>query len=228
MKVAIMQPTYIPWIGYFALMELVDVFIILDSVQFSKRSWQQRNQIKTKSGAKWLTVPVISKGKKDQLISDVKIDYSSKFPESHINMIKQNYGKSKFFADYSEDFFNVLRKKNEYLSCLSIDLILLIRDLLNIKTEIKYSSDFSTKGSKDELLAELCDHVGATEYISPPGSKVYLNDSDSFIKRKIPLKYFDYKHVSYPQLHGEFIQYMSVVDLLFNYDTQSKTIKKLI
>ena len=224
-----MQPTYLPWIGYFAMMDSVDVFIILDSVQFSKRSWQQRNQIKTKSGAEWLTVPVISKGKKYQLISDVKIDYSNKFPESHINMIKQNYGKSTFFEEYSEDYFNILRKKNENLSRLSIDLILLIRDLLNIKTEIKYSSDFSTKGLKDELLAELCEHVGATEYISPPGSKVYLNDSDSFIKRKIPIKYFEYKHISYSQLHGEFIQYMSVIDLLFNHDTHSKTISsKLI
>ena len=136
MKVAIMQPTYIPWIGYFALMESVDVFIILDSVQFSKRSWQQRNQIKTESGAKWLTVPVISKGKKDQLISDVKIDYSNKFPESHINMIKQNYIKSKFFSNYSEELFNILRKKHKNLSSLSIDFILLIRDLLNIKTTI--------------------------------------------------------------------------------------------
>ncbi len=216
MKVAIMQPTYIPWIGYFALMESVDVFIILDSVQFSKRSWQQRNQIKTESGAKWLTVPVISKGKKDQLISDVKIDYSSKFPGSHINMIKQNYEKSTFFDDYSEDFFNVLRKKHEYLSHLSIDLILLIRDLLNIKTEIKYSSDFSTEGSKDELLVELCEHIGATEYISPPGSKVYLNDSNSFLKKNISVKYFNYEHPEYKQFNGDFLSYMTVIDLIFN------------
>ena len=216
MKVAIMQPTYMPWIGYFALMESVDVFIILDSVQFSKRSWQQRNQIKTESGAKWLAVPVISKGKRDQLIADVKIDYSSKFPERHINIIEQNYRKSPFFSNYSEDFFNVLRKKHEYLSHLSIDLILLIRNLFDIKTKIKYSSDFVTKGSKDELLAELCEHVRATEYISPSGSKVYLHDSDSFIKRNIPVIYFDYKHPEYKQLNGDFLSYMSVIDLLFN------------
>ena len=224
MKVAIMQPTYLPWIGYFALMKSVDVFIILDSVQFSKRSWQQRNQIKTESGVKWLTVPVISKGKKDQLIADVKIDYSSKFPESHINMIEQNYRKSPFFGDFSEVFFSVLRERHEYLSHLSINLILLIRELLDIKTKIKYSSDFLTQGSKDELLAELCEHVGATEYISPPGSKVYLDDSDAFSKRNIPVKYFNYKYTNYPQLHGEFIQYMSVIDLLFNYGPQCKKI----
>jgi hypothetical protein len=224
MKVAIMQPTYLPWIGYFALMKSVDVFIILDSVQFSKRSWQQRNQIKTESGAKWLTVPVISKGKKDQLISDVKIDYSSKFPESHINIIKQNYRKSKFFSNYSEDFSNIFRKKHKNLSSLSIDLILLIRGLLDIKTTIKYSSDFVTKGSKDELLAELCKHIGATEYISPPGSKVYLDDSNAFAQMGILVKYFDYKHIEYAQLYGNFVQYMSIIDLLFNYGTESKDI----
>ena len=222
MKVAIMQPTYMPWIGYFALMESVDIFIILDSVQFSKRSWQQRNQIKTESGPKWLTVPVISKGKRDQLITDVQIDYSNKFPESHINLIKQNYMKSKFFNNYSEDLFNIFRKKHKNLSSISIDLILLIRDLLNIETTIKYSSDFLTEGSKDELLAELCKYVGATEYVSPQGSKVYLDDSNSFIKRNIPVKYFDYKHPNYPQSHGDFIQYMSVIDLLFSCGPESK------
>jgi len=223
--VAIMQPTYMPWIGYFALMESVDIFIILDSVQFSKRSWQQRNQIKTESGAKWLTVPVISKGKKDQLISDVKIDYSSKFPESHINVIQQNYGKTLFYGDYSEDFFNVLRKKHEYLSYLSIDLILLIRDLLNIKTEIKYSSDFSTKGSKDDLLAELCEHVGAAEYVSPPGSKVYLDDSNAFLKNNILVKYFNYEHPEYKQVNRDFISHMSVIDLILNCGIEKHNIR---
>jgi len=217
MRVAIMQPTYLPWIGYFSLMKSVDVFIILDSVQFSKRSWQQRNQIKTESGPKWLTVPVISKGKREQLITDVQIDYSSgKFPESHVNLIQQNYKKSKFFSNYSHDFFNILRKRHKNLSSLSIDLILLIKGMLDIKTTIKYSSDFVTKGSKDELLAELCEHVGATEYISPPGSKVYLDDSDSFLKKNISVKYFDYKHPKYKQINGDFLSYMSVIDLLFN------------
>ena len=126
-----------------------------------------------------------------------------------------------------ENIDDFLDNNNDHLVSFTVSTynnINLIRDLLNIKTGIKYSSDFSTEGLKDELLAELCEHVGATEYISPPGSKVYLNDSDSFIKRKIPVKYFNYKHVSYPQLHGGFIQYMSVIDLLFNYGSQSKKI----
>ena len=227
MKVAIMQPTYIPWIGYFALMESVDIFIILDTVQFSKRSWQQRNQIKTESGPKWLTVPVFSKGKRDQLISNVEIDYSGKFPENHINMITQNYIKSEFFNNYSEDFFNIFRKKHQHLSSLSIDFILLIKDLLNIETTIKYSSDFLTSGTKDELLAELCHHNGASEYISPPGSRVYLDDSDSFIRRNIKVKYFDYKQIKYNQLYGGFVEKMSVIDLLLNSGSESKKTLKV-
>jgi hypothetical protein len=226
MKVAIMQPTYLPWIGYFALMESVDTFIILDSVQFSKRSWQQRNQIKTESGLKWLTVPVISKGKREQLITDVEIDYFGKFPENHINMIKQNYKKSPFFNDYSEKFFNIFRKKHKYLSLLSVDLILLIRVILNIETEIKYSSNFATQGSKGELLAELCENVGAKEYISPPGSKVYLDVSEAFDRQQTQIRYFDYKHLQYPQIFDDFVPYMSVIDLLFNCGPESLSIIK--
>jgi hypothetical protein len=224
MKVAIMQPTYIPWIGYFALMESVDVFIVLDSVQFSKRSWQQRNQIKTESGPKWLTVPVISKGKRDQLITDVEIDYSGKFPNDHINLIKQNYKNTPFFDCYSEDVFKILKEKHQFLSSLTIDLVLLFRKILNINTEIRYSSEFTTTGSKGELLAELCDNFDIEKYISPIGSKVYLDTSDAFIKRGIPVEYFEYEHPEYLQFHGDFIQYMSVIDLLSNIGPKSKAV----
>ena len=217
-----MQPTYMPWVGYFSLMASVDTFIILDSVQFSKRSWQQRNQIKTEAEAKWISVPVISKGKRDQLITDVKIDYSGKFPESHINIIEQSYRKSPFFNDYSEDFINILRKNYEHLSSLSVDLILLIRSLLNIKTKIKYSSSFNVEGSKDILLAELCKAAGASEYLSPPGSKVYLDNSHAFIESNISVNYFDYKCFEYDQINGAFLPYMSTIDLLFNCGPESK------
>ena len=229
MKVAIMQPTYLPWIGYFALMESVDIFIILDSVQFSKRSWQQRNQIKTESGPKWLTVPVISKGRREQLITDVEIDRSGKFPNNHINMIRQSYRSAPYFEKYSEELFKLLRENTKPLSILTIQLILLFRKILNINTEIRYSSEFTTTGSKDELLAELCHHVGATEYISPPGSRGYLNASNFFIERDITVNYSKFNHPQYKQLYGDFLPFMSVVDLLFNYGIDSlPMIKKMI
>lgn len=216
MRVAIMQPTYLPWIGYFALMNEVDEFIFLDSVQFSKRSWQQRNQIKTASGPKWLSVPVISKGKNNQLIRDVEIDSSRKFPQNHIDIITQNYKKSEFFDYYSEYIFEVLRQNHDNLSDLTTKLILVIKNLFDINTKISFSSDFLINGKKDELLSKLCEHVGASEYISPLGSKGYLNGSEFFIKRDISVKYFDYIHPKYNQLNGSFQPYMSAIDLIFN------------
>ena len=216
MKVAIMQPTYLPWVGYFQLMSAVDIFIVLDNVQFSKRSWQQRNKIKTKNGLKWLTVPVISKGKRNQLIFEVEIDYNNKFPYNHISIIKENYHKAPHFDQFSEIIFNTLNKNHKYLSKLTIELISLIKDILQIKTTIKLSSEFKLPGTKDELLANLCHEVGASEYVSAPGSKVYLSDSKYFKTLDININYFDYNVINYNQLHGDFVSHVSVIDYLFN------------
>jgi hypothetical protein len=211
-----MQPTYLPWIGYFGLMQSVNVFILLDSVQFSKRSWQQRNQIKTAQGREWLTVPVYSKGKREQLICDVKVEYSSNYFKKHINALELNYKKAPYFELYSEKIFELLASDCDSLSNLTINLIVLLRDLLGIKTKVIRSTEFNTNTSKDELLAELCERVGGTDYISPPGSMVYLDDSEMFASRKISVKYFEFNHPLYAQQFEEFIPYLSVVDLLFN------------
>lgn len=215
-RVAIMQPTYLPWLGYFSLMQSVDLFILLDSVQFSRRSWQQRNQIKMMNGPLWLTVPVLSKGKREQLISEVEIDYSQDFPRSHQKSLEVNYKKCVHFETLSPQLFAMLDADNKYLSGLTINSILWIRDVLGITTPVRLASEFDVSGVKADLLASLCEQVGATEYISPPGSKVYLDESDAFDRRRIPLSYFKFTHPEYPQRFGDFLPNMSVVDLLFN------------
>lgn len=220
-RVAIMQPTYLPWIGYFGLMRSVDLFILLDSVQFARRSWQQRNQIKTANGPLWLTVPVLSKGKRDQLISEVEIDRSRDFPQNHQKALELNYGKSSYFDTFAPQLFSLLGTDNEYLADLTKGAIAWIRDALGITTQIRRSSEFEAVGAKAELLASLCDQVGATEYISPPGSKDYLDESDAFTNRGMPLRYFNFTHLVYPQRFGDFLPYMSVVDLLFNCGPES-------
>jgi hypothetical protein len=216
MKVAIMQPTYLPWLGYFGLMQSVDVFILLDFVQFARRSWQQRNQIKTANGPLWLSVPVQSKGKRDQLISEAEIDYGHDFPRSHQKSIEANYKKSAHFDLYSPALFNILNAKNQYLSELTIQLIYWLKEVLGIKTNIRLASEFTKNGAKADLLASICEEVNATEYISPPGSKDYLDESDAFSKCNIPVRYFDFKHPCYAQRFGAFLPYMSIIDLLFN------------
>lgn len=215
-RVAIMQPTYLPWLGYFGLMQSVDLFIILDSVQFAKRTWQQRNQIKTMNGPLWLTVPVLSKGKREQLISEVQIDYSHDFPKGHIKSLEMNYKKTAYFDIVSPPLFAMLSSSNKYLADLTINQIFWIRDLLGITTPIQLASEFEGVGTKADLLASLCEKVGAKEYVSPPGSKVYLDESNAFIKRGIPLSYFSFTHPVYLQQYGEFLPFMSIIDLLFN------------
>lgn len=223
-RVAIMQPTYLPWLGYFGLMQSVDLFIVLDTVQFAKRSWQQRNQIKTANGPLWLTVPVQSKGKREQLISEVEIDYSQDFPRSHLKTLEMNYKKSAYFDVISPQLFEILGADNKYLAGLTINSILWIRDVLGITTPIRLASEFEVGGAKADLLASLCEQAGATEYISPPGSKVYLDETDAFAKRGIPVNYFGFRHPEYPQRFGDFLPYMSVIDLLFGCGLESASI----
>lgn len=221
MRVAIMQPTYLPWLGYFGLMKSVDLFILLDSVQFARRSWQQRNQIKTADGPIWLTVPVLSKGKRDQLITEVEIDRSRDFPQSHLTALEVNYKKSPYFDAHAMQLRTLLGADNRYLADLTIGMIMWFRDVLGITTPIRRSSEFESVGAKAELLASLCDQAGATEYVSPPGSKDYLDESDAFSRRGMPVKYFNFTHPEYSQRFEGFLPYMSVVDLLFNCGPES-------
>ena len=135
-KIAIMQPTYLPWSGYFGLMHYVDIFVLLDSVQFERRSWQQRNKIQTDTGERFLTIPVIKKGRRDQLINEVIVDNTQEFKKKHIGLIKQFYSKAPFFKDNFEKIFNLNLYNSEFLHEITINSILSIRDLLRINTTI--------------------------------------------------------------------------------------------
>jgi hypothetical protein len=213
---AIMQPTYLPWLGYSDLMDQSDVFVFLDSVQFDKRSWQQRNRIKAPSGELLLTVPVFSKGKRDQRICEVQIDYTTNFEEKHIKTIERCYGKAPFFEKYAGELAAILKKRQQYLAELTIDLIDWIRGTIGIKTELVRSSSLDAQGRKVELLVNICKSVRAECYLSPLGSKVYIEENDSFRQNNIELEYQNFEHPIYTQLHGDFIPSLSVIDLLFN------------
>lgn len=215
-RVAIMQPTYLPWSGYFGLMQAVDVFIFLDSVQFARRSWQQRNQIKTANGSQFLSVPVLSRGKRDQLISEAEVDQSAKSGMAHKKAVEMAYSKAPCFKDYADEFLPLLENPSPRLADLTIDLILRLQSMLGIRTQILRSSEMNGVGSKADLLASLCHQIDASAYISPPGSKEYLDESDAFEKVGVPVQYFEFKHPIYPQLFGEFLPYMSIIDMLFN------------
>ena len=226
-SVAIMQPTYLPWSGYFGLIDNVDIFVLLDNVQFAKRSWQQRNQIKTPNGSAWLTVPVASRGKREQTIQNVLIQKDNNFSHKHKKSLEINYSKSKYFNSESQEIFRLINSDEQYLSELNINLIKYFCERLKIKTKIIRAKDLPSKGSKADLLCSICQELNADNYISPPGSKDYLKESDSFEKAKIALNYFSYKHPIYNQLWGEFIPYMSIIDMLFNCGEESIDLIKM-
>ena len=214
--VAIMQPTYLPWIGYFALIDRVDVFVFLDSVQFDRRSWQQRNRIKGAGGPQMLTVPVFKKGLREQCIADVRINPAAGFPGKHVRAIEHCYAHAPRFEPYGAGLIDILRRPHKRLANLTIDLIQWLAGQLGITTRWVLSSSLDATGKKADLLVDLCRKLGADRYVSPPGARAYLENSDAFDSLGIPVIYNDYRHPAYPQLHGPFVSHLSIVDLMFN------------
>ena len=218
-----MQPTFLPWIGYFALADRVDEFVLLDNVQFDKRSWQQRNKIKTPQGPKFLSVPVKSKGKSDQLIKDVEIllEGDRNPLRKILSSIEQNYRQADHFNTYIDDIVKLLDKPDLNLSKLNQAILKWCWKVLGITTAVTEASTLAVTGSKDHLLVNICNVRGADLYFSPPSSKTYLEYSDAFNRAGIELVYHEYHHPIYSQLYGTFEPHMCILDLIFNEGNKS-------
>tara|TARA_Y100000591_G_C21785619_1_gene673602 strand:- start:640 stop:1314 length:675 start_codon:yes stop_codon:yes gene_type:complete len=221
-----MQPTYLPYLGYFDLINRSDIFVFLNNVQFDKRSWQQRNRIKSNNSELMLTVPVLTKGKFEQEIQSVKIDKTQKFEVKHFNSIKNNYSKSQYFGSYINEFEKLLFSKFIHLADLNIELINWFVSKLGIKTKFFLSSELESGGIKTELLINICKELNGTKYLSPYGSAKYIEENNLFKKEGIELIYQNYSHPVYNQLSNSFIPYLSVIDLLFNEGEKSLEIIK--
>jgi len=214
--IAVMQPTYLPWIGYFDLIDQADIFVLYDDVDFSKQSWQQRNRIKTSAGVQWLTVPVLTKGRSGQRICDVQINPRSNDLAKHIKTIEQAYSKATFQKTYMGELTALLSGTYVFLADLNIVLIQWFCEKLGIKTPLVRSSELNLEGTRVERLISLCRTVHGTRYLSTPGSKVYIDENNLFEQNQINLVYHRFTHPVYRQLHGEFVPYLSVLDLLLN------------
>lgn len=218
MRVAICQPTYLPWLGYFDLIDQVDKFVLLDTVQFEKQSWQQRNRIKTPTGLQWLTVPVVFRGKLGQKICDVEIRETD-FGRTHLRSIELNYARSPFFADLFPEVSAILStiEQGTHLADLNWRLLELFVGLLGIRTPLIRSSSLEETGKRTQLLANLCRKLGADEYMSPIGSAEYLMDELSVMtEAKVETVFHNYSHPEYKQRFPPFLPFASVIDLIFN------------
>jgi hypothetical protein len=215
-KTAILQSNYIPWKGYFDMIAAVDEFILYDDMQYTRRDWRNRNQIKTPQGLQWMTVPVLVKGKYFQKIQETEID-GADWALSHWKTLTQNYRRAAYFdeiASWLEPIY--LGESFIYLSQLNRRLIEAVCRYLGIMTVISNSSDYVLQEGKTERLVDLCVQAGATEYISGPAAKDYIEEA-MFRDKGIGLTWFDYAdYPEYPQLWGEFTHGVTILDLLFN------------
>jgi WbqC-like protein family len=214
--VAILQSNYIPWKGYFDLIAAVDEFVLYDDMQYTRRDWRNRNQIKTPQGLQWLTVPVMVKGKYDQRIRDTAIDGSS-WARLHWKSLTQNYRTAPCFEQIAQ-WLAPLYLERDYplLSTLNRTLIDAVCSFLGITTVIRNSWDYVLPDGKTERLAGICLQAGATRYISGPAAKAYV-DPAVFDASGIELQWFDYAgYAEYPQLWGRFEHGVTILDLLFN------------
>lgn len=215
-KVAIVQSNYIPWKGYFDLINMVDEFILYDDMQYTRRDWRNRNYIKTPKGLEWLTIPVEVKGKYFQKIRDTRVSEPG-WAESHWKTLLHNYAKARHFAQYRPLFEELyLRCDEEHLSRINLRFIEAVCRLLGIRTRITWSMDYELVEGKTERLVGLCKSAGAQHYVSGPSARDYMDES-LFAREGIGVSYIDYSgYPEYTQLHGAFEHTVTVLDLLFN------------
>lgn len=215
-RVAIVQSCYIPWKGYFDLIGSVDEFILYDDMQYTRRDWRNRNQIKTPQGLQWLTVPVKAKGRYFQTIRETEIDGQA-WRNDHWKALLQNYRRAPHFERIAAALeLCYLGREFTHLSDLNRALTEIVCALLGITTTLKWSWDYSLADGKTERLVDLCRQANASVYLSGPAARDYI-EAELFAEAGIELQYFDYSgYPTYPQLWGEFQHGVSALDLLFN------------
>jgi hypothetical protein len=216
MRVVILQPGYLPWLGFFEQLKRADVFVIYDDVQFDRRGWRNRNRIKSPDGPVWITVPVIQKGRFGEEVCEVRIDNDRNWRRKHIESIRRFYRRAPYFEHYFTPISREIEKQNEKLVDLDISLIyLLARCIGEPESKFRRSSEMEIGGGKTTRLLNICKALNADEYYTGAAAKDYF-DMKPFDDAGIRVEFQDYRHPVYPQLFGDFVPYLSIIDLLFN------------
>lgn len=216
-RIAIVQSSYIPWIGYFDMIGCVDEFVLFDDVQYTRRDWRNRNRIKTAQGVRWLTVPVTTRGRYHQSVEETEVA-SGDWAERHWRSIEGAYRSAPGFRIHAERVERLYHAAGgeRLLSRVNHLALLELCRAVGIDTPLSWSRDYGGVGTKTERLLEICRAAGATEYLSGPSARAYI-EAERFAEAGIALKYMDYSgYRPYPQQHGGFDLGVSILDLLFN------------
>lgn len=213
--VSVLQPGYLPYLGFFELMARSDVFVLYDDVQFDKNSWRNRNRILSRKGPLWLSVPVATAGRPTQPINETMIDTAAPWRRKHLETLRQSYARAPHFSAWAEPLADAYARDWTRLIDVDLHFIELFRRALGIHAPLVLSSSLGCRGSKTDRLVAICRELGADGFISTNGAKAYLDES-RFAEAGIALAYQDYTHPTYPQHGEEFVPYMAAIDLLLN------------
>jgi hypothetical protein len=208
------QPQFAPWLGYVDKLDRADVFVLLDNVQFKKNEWQNRNRIKGASGPQWLTVPVsFHFGDK---IREVSVCQRRNWQRQHLQTLRTCYGRARHFEETFKRYESIVREPWQKMSDLNVALLRAVVEPQGVTTRMILASDLSPlTEDRDGRLVELCRRLGADTYLAGQGGRSYMH-LDRYRAEGIQVVFQDYQHPSYPQLFGEFVPQLSVLDLLFN------------
>jgi hypothetical protein len=223
MTISIHQPNYLPWCGFFHKMSLCDRFVLLDTVPFSKNSFQNRCRIKSVQNVQWLTVPVSTSGHFAQHTNEVALSFPAQTLLKHLRTIEQNYSHAPHFQFLYERIEPIYRQKWELLADFCSALISALAKALSIQTPLIKASELPVKGTRSDLLLDICHATDANQYISGPSGRNYL-DLSIFEKAGIRVQFHEFNHPRYPQLYDEFEKGLSVIDLLANCGPSSRQV----
>ena len=215
MRCVIVQPSYIPWRGYFDLIHRADVFVFYDDVQYDARGWRNRNRVKTPRGSEWLTIPVNARGAQTEQIPISHIAIAPQpWARTHFETLRRLYAAAPHFADYLPWLEAAYAHPPALLADFTISTTIDIAGMLGITTKFVRSSALGVAGRKTDRLVAVCRAVGATEYLSGPSARDYI-EPEKFAAAGIDLQYIDYRYPEYPQLYPPFDPFVTILDLLF-------------
>lgn len=220
---SIHQPNFLPWLGFFYKISQSTDFIILDNVEFTKGSYINRNRIKSSHGnAQWLTIPVNVSKSVHQKINTVEVDLTQKWKKNHQNTLRTCYSKAPFFHRHFDELVNIYETEARLLMDFNVSFLKYAMQLLNINCQLHFASDLigNTDLKSNALLIQLCKTVNAKMYIAGGGSRKYM-DNQLFTDHDIEVNYINFQHPVYPQLYGDFVPHLSVIDLILNCGPES-------
>lgn len=213
MRGAIHQPQYLPWLGYLDKLDRSDVFVLLDTVQFKKNEWQNRNRIRTAQGWQYLTVPVLHDF--PQRLDQVRINNQADWRRKHVQALETHYGKAPYYDRYAPIFLDLLSRDWERLFLLNEAVLAALAEAFGITTKIVRASQFEAREEQTGRLVDVCNALGADCYLAGAGGRDYMN-RDEFLAAGIAVEFQDFVSPEYAQVYRPFIAGLSAIDLLFN------------